>query len=152
MKTPCAIRYPRGCFKRLEYKANGFQIGKAELLKESESKKIFVGYGSGVSKAIDVANIIKEDVAILDLKFVKPLDEKLLLQLQKKHKDWYVFSDSQAMGGVGSAILEMFSKQNKIINLKTFEYDDIYIQHGDKTSIEDEMGISTDKIANLFDK
>ena len=56
------------------------------------------------------------------------------------------------MGGVGSAILEMFSKQNKIINLKTFEYDDIYIQHGDKTSIEDEMGISTDKIANLFDK
>ncbi len=152
MTTPCAVRYPRGAFKSLQYTADKFVLGRSQLLKPSNTDKIFVGYGSGVAKAIEVANNISQDVAILDLKFVKPLDEKLLLSLQKTHKNWYVFSDSQAIGGVGSAILELFAKHNISINLQTFEYDDIYIQHGEKHLLEDELGISVEKISSLFDK
>ncbi len=150
LQTPCAIRYPRGAFKKLPYTAEKFVLGRSQLLKTALTDTIFVGYGSGVSKAIDVANSIQKDVAILDLKFVKPLDEKQLLKLQKSHKNWYIFSDSQAIGGVGSAISEMFAKHGLNINLKTFEYDDIYIPHGDKQSLEDELGISVEKISNLF--
>ncbi len=150
LQTPCAIRYPRGAFKKLPYTAEKFVLGRSQLLQAALTDTIFVGYGSGVSKAIDVANSIQKDVAILDLKFVKPLDEKLLLKLQKSHKNWYIFSDSQAIGGVGSAISEMFAKHGLNINLKTFEYDDIYIPHGDKQSLEDELGISVEKISNLF--
>ncbi len=152
LQTPCAIRYPRGAFKKLPYTAEKFVLGRSQLLKTTLVDTIFVGYGSGVSKAIDVANNIQKDVAILDLKFVKPLDEKLLLKLQKSHKNWYIFSDSQAIGGVGSAISEMFAKHGLNINLKTFEYDDIYIPHGDKQSLEDELGISVEKISHLFDR
>jgi len=152
LQTPCAIRYPRGAFKKLPYTADRFMLGRSQLLQVALTDTIFVGYGSGVSKAIDVANNIQKDVSILDLKFVKPLDEKMLLKLQKSHKNWYIFSDSQAIGGVGSAITEFFAKHGLDINLKSFEYDDIYISHGDKQSLEDELGISVEKISNLFDK
>ncbi|MFY4842876.1 transketolase C-terminal domain-containing protein, partial [Aliarcobacter butzleri] len=65
-----------------------------------------MGYGAGVSGAIDTEALHNEDITIEDLRFVKPLDKKLLLELTKKYNDWYIFSDSQKIGGVASAILE----------------------------------------------
>lgn len=137
LTSPCALRYPRGAFKELEYKASEFELGRAELLKDGESDKLFIAYGAGVSRAIDTEKLHEEDIAIVDLRFVKPLDEKLLEELSAKYKKWYIFSDSQAQGGVGSAILEFLSQKDiSGISLKTFEYPDIYIQHGDTKDVE----------------
>jgi 1-deoxy-D-xylulose-5-phosphate synthase len=139
--SPCAIRYPRGSFSTLEYKATKFELGKAELLKEGKSDKLFIGYGAGVSKAFETQKLYNEDCAIVDLRFVKPLDEKLLKELSEKYKKWYIFSDSQAQGGVASAILEFTSKENLQVQITTFEYDDIFIQHGDTKIIEESLGL-----------
>jgi 1-deoxy-D-xylulose-5-phosphate synthase len=145
--NPCAIRYPRGAFKELSYQATTFEFGKAEILKQTKSSIAFIGYGAGVSRAIDTELLCEDDYTIVDLRFVKPLDKELLLNLAKTTKKWYIFSDSQAQGGVGSALLEFISKNDLDIKITTFEYDDIYIQHGDTKLLEEELGILPTQLA-----
>jgi 1-deoxy-D-xylulose-5-phosphate synthase len=150
-KSPCAIRYPRGSYETIEYEATPFELGISELLKEAQDDILFIGYGSGVSKAINTAKLIDKDIAILDLKFVKPLDKQMLLKLATQYTKWYIFSDSQASGGVGSAILELLAYESVTnVNLTTFEYDDIFIQHGDTKDVEKDLGITPEQIVKLI--
>ncbi len=140
LQSPSAIRYPRGAFKELVYPSTQFALGKAELLKEGASNKLFIGYGAGVSRAIETEVLHSEDIAILDLRFVKPIDKDTLIELSKKYNEWYIFSDSQKQGGVGSAILEVLN-DNRISNVcvTSFEYEDIFIEHGDTKQVEESL-------------
>ncbi len=139
--SPCAIRYPRGAFGEVDFPSSKFELGKAELLKEGTSKKLFIGYGAGVSRACQTEKLHEEDIAVLDLRFVKPLDETLLKELSSKYDDWYVFSDSQKQGGVASAILEFTNKEKLCVNITSFEYEDEFIQHGDTKLVEEGLGL-----------
>lgn len=145
--TPCAIRYPRGAFEELEYESTKFELGKGEILKQTTSEIAFIGYGAGVSRAIATEKLHNEEFTIVDLRFVKPLDEQLLKELAKTTKKWYIFSDSQRQGGVGSALLEFISENDLDIKVKSFEYDDIYIQHGDTKLLEEDLGILPEQLA-----
>ncbi len=147
LESPSAIRYPRGAYAVLSYDATPFELGRAELLKTGTSNKLFIGYGAGVGKAIEVERLHDEDITIVDLRFVKPLDKELIKELATKYNSWYVFSDSQAQGGVGSAILELFAKENiQNINLTTFEYEDHFIQHGNTKEVEEELGLLPEQL------
>jgi 1-deoxy-D-xylulose-5-phosphate synthase len=147
LTSPCAIRYPRGAFKELEFVSTAFTLGKAELLKEGISKKLFIGYGAGVNRAIDTAQLHSDDIAILDLRFIKPIDKEMLIKLSKTYDDWYVFSDSQKQGGVASAILEVLNDE-KIHNVQitTFEYEDNFIDHGDTKHVEESLGLLPEQL------
>ena len=145
--SPLSIRYPRGAFKSLQYPSTPFIFGQAEILKDAKSDIVFIGYGAGVSRAIDTEKLCDDEYTIVDLRFIKPLDKKLLKELATKTKKWYIFSDSQKQGGVGSAILEFISDEDLDIKLKSFEYDDIYIQHGDTKLLEEELGILPEQLA-----
>ncbi len=142
LTSPSAIRYPRGAFKELTYTSTPFSLGKAELLKEGTSKKLFIGYGAGVSRAIETEALHEEDISILDLRFVKPIDVDILVELSKKYNSWYIFSDSQKQGGVASAILEVLNEK-KIHNVEviSFEYEDSFIEHGDTNLVEESLGL-----------
>jgi 1-deoxy-D-xylulose-5-phosphate synthase len=142
LTSPCAIRYPRGSFKELEFPSTSFTLGKAELLKEGSSNKLFIGYGAGVIRAIDTEQLHEDDIAILDLRFVKPIDKEILVELSKKYDDWYVFSDSQKQGGVASAILEALNdKKIHNVQVTSFEYEDSFIDHGDTKQVEESLGL-----------
>ncbi|MCG3665632.1 1-deoxy-D-xylulose-5-phosphate synthase [Aliarcobacter butzleri] len=147
LNNPCAIRYPRGAFKKLNHAPTPFVLGKAEILKTGISNKLFIGYGAGVSRAIDTEALHNEDITVVDLRFVKPLDKNLLLELSKKYNDWYIFSDSQKQSGVGSAILE-FLNDEKIHNvqLTSFEYNDKFIEHGDTKLVEQSLGLLPEQL------
>jgi len=147
LHSPCGIRYPRGSFKELDYQASDFELGKAELLKEGTSKKLFIGYGTGVSKAIEVEKLHSEDIAIVDLRFVKPIDKDSLQKLSEKYNSWYIFSDSQKQGGVASAIMEALSELNITnINIVSFEYEDYFIEHGDTKVVEESLGLLPEQL------
>ena len=144
---PCAFRYPRGAFMAEDRESSTFKLGKSELLQEGE-EILFIGYGNGVGRAEKTAALLDKKVAILDLRFVKPLDEEMLVKLSSDYKKWFVFSDSAAQGGVGSAILELLS-QKKIqdISLTSFEYDDAFITHGNTKLVEKSLGILPEQLA-----
>ena len=143
---PCAFRYPRGAFIASDTKSPEFELGKSVLLKEGDNM-LLIGYGNGVGRAEQTAKLLDKDVAILDLRFVKPLDEDMLTNLSKKYKKWFVFSDSVKIGGVGSAILEFLSQANiSDVSLTSFEYDDEFITHGNTKLVEESLGILPEQL------
>ena len=149
---PCAIRYPRGAFWDCdECEDIPFELGKAQLLKEAKSKVLLIGYGNGVGKALEVSKILKEqglDSAVLDLRFVKPIDKNMLKKLSKKHSSWYVISDSAKIGGVGSAITCLKNDYAwNSVKVMSFEYKDEFIHHGNTKLVEKSLGILPEQIA-----
>jgi len=144
---PCAFRYPRGAFLAKDCESPSFELGKSHLLQEGE-EILFVGYGNGVGRAEQTAALLDKKIGILDLRFVKPLDEEMLLKLGQKYKKWYVFSDSAKMGGVGSAILEYLSEKHlDDVSLTSFEYDDAFITHGNTKLVEESLGLLPEQLA-----
>jgi 1-deoxy-D-xylulose-5-phosphate synthase len=108
-----------------------------------------IGYGNGVGRAIQTAALIDTcEAAILDLRFVKPLDEEMLRKLSQRYKKWFVFSDSARMGGVGSAISEFLAQEDIIdIAVTSFEYPDSFIAHGNTRLVEESLGILPEQLA-----
>ena len=146
---PCSLRYPRGSFIPTDLPESiVFELGKSQLLLSNDSDTLFIGYGNGVGRAFETSKFLDEKVSILDLRFVKPLDEEMLVNMAKKHKKWYVFSDSSKMGGVGSAILEFLAK-NSILNVHvtSFEYEDAFITHGNTKLVEESLGLLPEQLA-----
>ena len=151
---PCSLRYPRGSFIKTDLtQSNEFKLGTSQLLSSNDSDILFIGYGNGVGRAYETSKLLKEDVSILDLRFVKPLDKEMLRDMAKKHKKWFIFSDSSKMGGVGSAILE-FLAQDKIrdIELESFEYEDAFITHGNTKLVEESLGILPRQLARKVEE
>ncbi len=147
--TPCALRYPRGSFSDVKLpESQPFSLGTSQLLISNESDILFIGYGNGVGRAKETMELLDKEISLLDLRFVKPLDREMLLQMSQRHKQWYIFSDSAKMGGVGSAILEFLSEENITdVNVVTFEYSDAFIIHGNTALVEESLGLLPEQLA-----
>ncbi len=149
---PIAIRYPRGAF--LESLVEGdeaFKYGKAEILTEEDDAKILMlGYGNGVGRAMQTALLLKNEninSCVVDLKFAKPLDEELLIELAKKYKKWFVFSDSAKYGGIGSLLGLLKEKNSLHVEIESFEYEDKFIRHGNTKLVEESMKLLPEQLA-----
>ena len=146
---PCSLRYPRGAFIESDLPpSEAFALAKSQLLVEAQSDTLFIGYGNGVGRAYETMQLLDKEVALLDLRFVKPLDKECLREMSHLHKKWFVFSDSAKMGGVGSALLE-FLAEEKItdVTLTSFEYEDAFITHGNTKVVEESLGILPEQLA-----
>ncbi len=149
--APCAFRYPRKSFKLKEniFNPTPFHLGKLEILKESQSKILLIGYGNGVGRAYSCLTELQTqniDCTLVDLRFIKPLDVESLLHLAKSHSHWFVFSDSVKIGGVGN-ILSAFAQEHHLnIKIQTFEFEDSFIPHGKVEEIEEQLGLSTHQL------
>lgn len=146
---PCAVRYPRGAFIATDLpESTPFLLAKSQLLQSATNEVLFIGYGNGVGRAYESSKHLDFPVAILDLRFVKPLDKDMLLDMAKKYKKWFVFSDSSKTGGVGSALLEFLSYENiSDIKVVSFEYEDSFITHGNTKKVEESLGLLPKQLA-----
>ncbi len=140
---PCSLRYPRGSFYENDLaESSPFELAKSQLLLSNDTDILFIGYGNGVGRAYETSKYLEQKVSLLDLRFVKPLDEVMLRDLSIKHKRWFVFSDSAKMGGVASAILEFLARDNiSGIEVVSFEYEDAFITHGNTKTVEESLGL-----------
>ena len=145
---PCAVRYPRGSFIETDLpESKPFELGRSQLLVSNQSDILFIGYGNGVGRAYQTMKLLGKEVSLLDLRFVKPLDEEMLTELAAKHKKWFIFSDSSKAGGVGSALLEFLSSNAlSDIELVSFEYEDSFIKHGNTVLVEEYLGIRPEQL------
>ncbi len=147
--SPCSLRYPRGSFTPTDLPESvPFELGKSQLLVANNSDILFIGYGNGVGRAYETAQLLEEKVSILDLRFVKPLDGEMLRQMAQKHKKWFVFSDSAKMGGVGSALLEFLAQEHILdVCVESFEYEDAFITHGNTKLVEESLELLPAQLA-----
>lgn len=173
-KSPCAFRYPRGSFllKNNTFKNKPFRFKKAEILFEpldsslreshSDSKQskqenktpqiAFFAFGNGVGRAHLVNEILGFVAILVDLRFAKPLDSATILQVAKRVDKVYIFSDGVKKGGIGEKIARLLNENGVFVSVKSFEFDDAFIPQGKTAEIEDILGISPKKIANVIKK
>ncbi len=146
---PCSLRYPRGSFIETQLpESTPFELAKSQLLQTAQSDSLLIGYGNGVGRAYETSKYLDADVTILDLRFVKPLDEEMLKELSKKCKKWFVFSDTAKLGGVASALLEFLAKENILdISVVSFEYEDEFITHGNTKVVEESLHLLPEQLA-----
>ena len=148
---PFAFRYPRGAFMAADEDTPDYVLGKGEILHAGRDIAL-IGYGNGVGRALRTAELMQGDPTVVDLRFVKPLDEALLGELAMTHRRWYVFSDSAAAGGVGSALLESLSNMGiRDVQVVTFEYPDTFIRHGNTYLVEEALGLLPEQLAKTIE-
>ncbi len=110
---PAAVRYPRGAGEgvKLSSTFNKIPIGKGELLKEGKDV-LLLPIGNRVCPALQAADGMQKigiDAAVINPRFIKPLDEKLILDWAKKTGKVVTVEENARMGGFGSSILELFA-------------------------------------------
>ncbi|MBF7042590.1 1-deoxy-D-xylulose-5-phosphate synthase [Campylobacter volucris] len=146
-----AFRYPRGNFiLDNEFQAKKIQFAKAQILIENQSDKVFLGFGQGVARAKLVLDELGQEYAnLIDLVFVKPLDEACLKEFAMKSKIWFIFSDSAKIGGVGSLIMNFLQKEGlNHIKVVSFEYEDYFITHGKTDMVQKHLGLDVKSLCS----
>lgn len=152
-KGPFVIRYPRGHGVLTDWrnKFEEIEVGTGRKLKDGDTVAVMsVGpIGNNVAKAIE--NVEKEcdgiTVAHYDMRFIKPLDEKLLTEAASKFKHIITVEDGVRKGGFGSAVLEWLSDNNFTTRVTRLGLPDKFVEQGTVSELQHITGIDTDTIA-----
>jgi 1-deoxy-D-xylulose-5-phosphate synthase len=157
-KGPFAIRYPRGAvvesLSETPPKAafEEIEVGSWEVLKRGE-KVALLAVGIAVSWALEAAKIVEEKTgktpAVVNARFVKPLDADLLKEIAKTHDVIITIEENTIVGGFGSAVLEELNKEGLINTLKVVNLGlpDEFVEHGNQNLLRERVGLSPGRIA-----
>jgi 1-deoxy-D-xylulose-5-phosphate synthase len=152
---PSGIRYPRGEAVGVPIPATPevLEVGTGEILREGERVAI-VGYGSGVQKALDAADILAEgglEVTVADARFAKPLDVALLAQLSAEHDLLVTVEEGVLAGGFGSGVWEALSEGGATPRILRIGLPDRYVTHGAPKVLHEEVGFTGARIAERIE-
>lgn len=144
LNHPIAIRYPRGrgVQKKWQTPFEKIEIGRArELKKGSEVAILTIGHiGNTVSAVIEeIAE--KEKIGHYDMRFIKPLDKKLLINIFKEYKHIITIENGSKIGGFGSAILELANELGYTQKIHILGIDDIFLEHGTVEQLHEQAKI-----------
>ncbi len=149
---PFAIRYPRGNGFNINWKKpfEKLKIAQGETLKKGKELAILtIGtIADATAKAITIAeNKLDKSFSHYDLRFLKPLDEKLLHSIGKEYKKIITIEDGVIKGGFGSAILEFMSDNNYYPQIKRIGIPDTFVEHGTQQELYNMLGMDAEGIA-----
>ena len=155
LKNPIAIRYPRGFGNIIDWQKpfTSIEIGKGVCLKEGKSIAVLsIGtIAKNVSEAMELSEN-KNKIAHYDMRFVKPLDEKLLHQIFDRYQTIVTIEDGTLKGGLGSAILEFACQHSYTNKVKTLGIPDVFIEHGSISQLQEKIGLDAKSLAKFFSK
>ena len=149
---PASVRYPRGTGPNSSINKNlqPVKIGEANIIKEENSKIVVLNFGTLLEEAKQVSKDLK--ATLVDMRFVKPLDEKLLKKLFKKAEVFISIEDGSIMGGSGSAVQEFVSKEDLNIKSILFGIPDRFIEHASREEMLSEAGLDINSIKSRLNK
>ncbi len=145
-KGPAAVRYPRGTGPNslIDTKLKSVEIGKARVINETDSKIIFLNFGALLDQAIEVSKIL--GLTLIDMRFVKPLDEEVLKKYLKNAQGYVSLEDGSVYGGAGSAVQEFCSNNQINIKSKLFGIPDRFIEHASREEMLEDSGLLAKQI------
>jgi 1-deoxy-D-xylulose-5-phosphate synthase len=153
---PVALRYPRGegIGVPIPRAVAPIEIGHGEVLREGDRVAI-VGYGSGVQKALEAADLLAEgglEVTVADARFAKPLDAELLGSLAAEHELLVTVEEGVLAGGFGSAVWECLNDGGgHIPRILRVGLPDRYVAHGKPALLHAEVGFTGRAIAQRIE-
>ncbi|CBA03886.1 TPA: 1-deoxy-D-xylulose-5-phosphate synthase [Neisseria meningitidis] len=143
--APAAVRYPRGTGTGAPV-SDGMEtveIGKGIIRREG-GKTAFIAFGSMVAPALAVAEKLNATVA--DMRFVKPIDEELIVRLARSHDRIVTLEENAEQGGAGSAVLEVLAKHGICKPVLLLGVADTVTGHGDPKKLLDDLGLSAEAV------
>jgi 1-deoxy-D-xylulose-5-phosphate synthase len=143
---PAAVRYPRGEGPGAEIDTNfdSIDIGKARTLREENSDIVIFSFGNMLNLSEEIANELQ--CSLIDMRFIKPLDEALIEKCAKKYKHLISIEENVISGGAGSAVNEFLSKLGCSEKLKIFAIPDEFPIVGNQEDQREAAGLTKEKI------
>ncbi|MBU1618353.1 MAG: 1-deoxy-D-xylulose-5-phosphate synthase [Gammaproteobacteria bacterium] len=139
-KGPAAVRYPRGSGtgEAPEAVMSELALGKGVIRRQGE-KVALLAFGPLLQACHSVAEQL--NATLVDMRFVKPLDQELLTELSQSHSHFVTIEDNALMGGAGSAVNEFCIAEQLPVKLLNIGLPDLFIKHGTQEQIYAELGL-----------
>lgn len=137
---PAAVRYPRGSGTGIDASESldTIEIGKAVVSRQGKQIAL-LAFGSLVNPGLQVAEEI--NATLVDMRFVKPLDEELILKLSQTHSFIVTLEENVIAGGAGSAVNEFLAAKNIQIRTLNLGLPDRFIEHGEPKDLLSRCGL-----------
>ncbi|HTV51854.1 MAG TPA: 1-deoxy-D-xylulose-5-phosphate synthase [Steroidobacteraceae bacterium] len=129
---PSAVRYPRGTGPGVPVlpQMSALPVGRAELRRRGESGLALLAFGALVEPAARIAERL--DATLVNMRFIKPLDEDLVLTIAAEHRAIVTLEENVVAGGAGSAIGELLAAEGLLVPLLHLGIPDRFIEHGSR--------------------
>ena len=148
--APVAIRYPKAAAGDLNLGHQPIELGKSQVLRWGTDGAI-LGLGGMLEVALKAADLLVQDgleIAVINPRFVKPLDDELLSKVFSECRFVLTAEEGALMGGFGSAVLEAASDRGwDTRNLRRIGIPDRFVEHGEREELLSEIGLSAEGIA-----
>jgi 1-deoxy-D-xylulose-5-phosphate synthase len=146
---PAAIRYPRGTGPgaAVRQELDTLPIGKAELRRRGRHLAI-LSFGAMLAPAGVVAAEL--DATLVNMRFVKPLDEAMILELARTHDAFVTLEDNAVAGGAGSGVAECLAAHGIVKPVLHLGLPDVYLEHGSREEVLSMAGLDLPGIRNAI--
>jgi 1-deoxy-D-xylulose-5-phosphate synthase len=146
---PAAVRYPRGTGPGalLRPELDTLPIGKAELRRQGHRLAI-LSFGTMLAPAAEIAAEL--NATLVNMRFVKPLDETMLLELAKAHQAFVTIEDNAVAGGAGSGVAECLAAHGVVMPILHLGLPDAYLEHGSRDEVLSMAGLDLPSIRHAI--
>ncbi len=152
LDTPCAVRYPRGTGPGLAIESDmqALPVGRGQVRREG-GRVAILAFGSMLKPALAAAEQI--DATVVNMRFVKPLDVALVLQMAARHELLVTVEENTVQGGAGSAVAECLVQHGVSIPMLQLGLPDRFIEQGEPAQMLADCGLdATGLIASIQKK
>jgi len=148
---PAAVRYPRGAGAGVEIEStlDTVPLGQAVVRQQGHGIALLV-FGTLLPAAAEVAQAL--GLTLVDMRFVKPIDEATILELAKTHEAFVTIEEASIMGGAGSAVSEALQANGVLVPLLQLGLPDVFIDHGDQNLLRAKVGLDAPGIRASIEK
>jgi 1-deoxy-D-xylulose-5-phosphate synthase len=138
---PVAVRYPRGQGPGVpvEQKMTALPLGKAQLRRRGRSGLLLLSFGTMLTAALAAAERL--DATVVNMRFIKPLDETLLKELVTQHVAWVTLEENTIAGGAASAVAELLDGLGLGRPRLAVGLPDRFIEHGSREQCLADAGL-----------
>ena len=149
---PCALRIPRGEGEGVPLAEEGFEpleIGRGELLTDGDDLLI-VAYGAMVAPAMATAGLLQEKglrAAVINARFLRPLDEALILPMAKRIGKVVTMEEGALPGGFGAAVVETLSDHDVLVPVLRIGIPDVLVDHASPEQSKHSLGLTPPQMA-----
>jgi 1-deoxy-D-xylulose-5-phosphate synthase len=142
LASPAAVRYPRGAGAGVAVQKvlEPIPLGKGELRRQGK-KVAILAFGSMLAPALEAAE--KLDTTVANMRFVKPLDEELVLRLAREHAVLVTVEENVIQGGAGSAVLECLAHHGITVRVLQLGLPDHFIEQGEHKKLLADCGLDS---------
>jgi 1-deoxy-D-xylulose-5-phosphate synthase len=152
---PCALRIPRGEGEGVPLAEEGFEpleIGRGELLTDGDDLLI-VAYGSMVYPALATAGLLQERgvrAAVINARFLRPLDEALILPMAKRIGRVVTMEEGSLAGGFGAAVVETLNDHEVLVPVLRLGIPDVLVDHASPLQSKQSLGLTPPQMADTI--